>query len=394
MKKLTRFLRDWGILIQIVLIITWVLWALQLGGLFKEGFKEELAYQKTRDAGKEQRTMLELSALGFKLGDEAKALGKEYTPEKYFKDLRTLYEKAAEANMTPGPWSTGTILEQLRKNIGYSVAGQEAIEKASNEFVAWDEARNPREKSNITLASFKSWWVSLYFRTMLLLVISYITKMACRKGILETILAGKTKFIMSIILWPAFFYKYPYNIVREIRVEAELRRLGDLFRKLSPKELALVREVASSLNYRQWLNQTRRYNRGLVLALTITIIVNLLPSVARAQNASPTKETTVTVATCYEQIEDDVGENIEITMPAIIEEPQIMEPLILIAAIEEIELPWESMEPKDIDCIPETLLFVNSITKLLNQIAKGINHEDFNHYRGNRINPFNRNLCS
>lgn len=385
MRRINEILREEGMLIMLVLIVAWVLWATQLGGLFKKGFYGQLEMYKTGQVEKERRVFEELTALGLKLGDKAKEKAAHYTPELYFKDLRILYEKGQEGGIRPA-FATDGILTAIMHSIKYVENGEEKFAKEGKVFNEWREKFYPDEKIVLpTSLDCRNWAISFYLRTMFLLAIAYITKMADRKGILETILADKTKFVLAIVCWPALFTKYPYNVIREIRVEAELRRLGNLFRKLSPRELTLVREVANSSNYRQWLNQERKYSRGLALALLITVTVNLLPSIALGAIITNDLEAVIQQIETGGQIEDDARENIETTMPAIIEEPKTMEPPILIAAIEPIETPWENTEPEDIDCIPEASLFESILTKILIQIAKGINHEKFNHYL-NRIN--------
>lgn len=399
MKKLNNFLREWGIIVQIALIIMWVLWALQLGGLLKEGFYEQLEYQRTRDAKTEERVVRELYVLAEEFFEEAKTLGKNYTPKKYYEHLRALYTKSAEANykiggnydyqalptyptrskMMPGAQHTTEIHYLLSKNLQARTVSKEEMDIEVEKFATWEGNPYSRDKEMdfITPTEFKSWTLSLYLRTMLLLVISYITKMAYRKGILETILAEKLKFVLAIVFWPFLFSKYPYNVIREIRVEAELRRLGKLFRKLSPKELTLVREITNSSNYKQWISQTRTYNRGLVLALTITIIINLLPSTAKAQ--STTSELTIISMSSCQQVENSVGETPNDSMPAIIEEPPPTEPPEIIATIEKTETPIRTREPETTKHIPVISLLLKVLKRTATVIAKGMYNAYYNY---------------
>lgn len=377
MRKIEQILSDWGNLIKTALVIVLVLWAAQLAGPLKSLISKEMQYQSTRNTHEERQKRQESVLLTKRLTKEAKALGKDYTPEKYFKDLKELYQKGG---------SFSQIQQVINNNIKKNVTLIKEMQKASKEFKKWNMDRlSHRDKVKApTLAGFKSWTLRFYLRTLLLITIFYIIRMAQRKGILETILANKTKLILAIVFWPVYLTKYPYNVIREIRVEVELRRFKDLFRKLSPKELVFVREVASSSGYNQWLSQKRKCKHGLVLALTVTILINLLPSIANAQTIT---ETEIISISCCEQIENDVGETTDTAMPAILEKSPVMEPLILIAAIEKIELPWESIEPDGIDYIPETSLFVNSKNNLLKQIAKGYYHERFTTKTRAKINP-------
>jgi len=136
------------------------------------------------------------------------------------------------------------------------------------------------------LFSFFNWrelvqsqWVKVfYFRSMLLVFFLYLIRMADRKGILETILADKKKFTLAIIGWPMFLFKYPNNVIREIKVEVVLRSWGKIFRHLSSQELRLVKDVANSESYSLWIkNRNNRNGRALILALLVTIFFRLLP---------------------------------------------------------------------------------------------------------------------
>lgn len=393
MKKLTRFLIDWGILIQIAVVIVWVFWALQLSGPIKSTISEEIQYQKTRDAEKERQAFQELNAMGIKLGDEAEALGENYTPEKYFKDLLALYQKGAEGNINPGVFHTGPILKVSMDNLNKGIVTHAEIQTASKEFTTWNENRisHRDELKAPTWEGLKNWSLTFYLRTILLITIFYLVRMADRRGILETILADKTKCILAIVFWPVYLTKYPYNVIREIRVEAELRRFKDLFRKLSPKELRLVREIANSSNYTSWLNQRRSYNRGLFITLTITIIFHIFATPVRAQTQVSKVMKIVSVQN-YQQITEDSFEENHQTETAMLPNPPLLEPLLFIVTVKFAKETWKSITKEPPIVIPRNALF-GTVTKITNQIRR-YNNEITKRYTNHSFTSFNQCICS
>lgn len=130
------------------------------------------------------------------------------------------------------------------------------------------------------LSKLFGWFFTAYWRGLPLIALLYITRMIergswVRGRVLEL------KFLIATIAWPRYIMSYPFNLVRELRVEAELRRLGKAFRQFSPKEIDLVRRIANGSGYKEWLKSHREANKGhfqrtLLLAIVITIIAHAL----------------------------------------------------------------------------------------------------------------------
>jgi hypothetical protein len=375
MRKFERFLSDISPLVKIVIVIVWALWALQSTGTIKESFstarKNGLTYEE------EQRALRELDTLSMKFGKEAEALGENYTPKEYYAHLETYKRAAYEKKIGPTPQKSERFRIVLHRNFNARRFTSEEITEAGRAFNKWyDSIKEPVDMP--TLQEFGSWALTMYLRTILLVIPYYFLSMISSwRGIAETILADKTKFACAVILWPKFFFDYPRNVVREIRVEAELRRLKGLFRKLSPREMVLVRKIANGPDYlyRQWLLSRKNQNRGLTVALIVTILINLLlPAFAIAQ-LIPIRA--ITLTDC-EQLDNDIGGNTttQIAAPAIIEATPLTEPQIMIAIAEVIEFIWESVEPDGIDRVPElSLLSTVRITSDITAIAKGDQNE-------------------
>jgi hypothetical protein len=174
----------------------------------------------------------------------------------------------------------------------------EDISKAAAEFSEWKRSGGSvgdefhEEVDNLSAREkwliFFNWFSTLYLRGLLLLPLLFVIRMASRKGILETILADKFRFVYSIILWPLYATKYPYNVIKEIIVAAELRRIGEVFRRFTPEENAIVRQIAENKNFWQWIENFHLANepsfrRSFVVALVAVVLLKLLvPMVAQA----------------------------------------------------------------------------------------------------------------
>ena len=162
-------------------------------------------------------------------------------------------------------------------------------------FIKEDEAKKINWRDvladigNWTLSSLWPWLFALYRRSFFLVIFLYLVRMSQRKGILETVLADKKKFALAILAWPVFISKYPYNVVREIIVEAELRRIGNVFRKLNPKEKLRIRRIANSDRYNAWRQDFRSENKfklrhSLIPAIIVTIFIHtFVPLVSSAE---------------------------------------------------------------------------------------------------------------
>jgi len=255
-----------------------------------------------------------MRAIG-KLADQrlkqAKKLGLNYGPKQYFDDqyvIRTKIRKSKvmnlvaqrqigemqqmmQANCKPSenlPWQDRQKLARDKRKFWTSQISVEAeAYRYRTEFPDEDRAEAKRDLQRWGWRGILGWLLKLYLRVMFLMLPLLLMRMINDRGILETILADKRKFVLALLLWPYFFSKYPNNVVREIIVEAELRRIGKLFRRFTSSEKEDVRRIANSSKYGQWLRQQRRqpafcFERCLLIAVLGTLICSLLPTRAKA----------------------------------------------------------------------------------------------------------------
>jgi len=383
MRRIENFLYDYSIAIKPVLVLVWVFWGLQVFSPLVSSIKEESI--KKIDCQAEMEARKELCRLGEELVLKAEKEGASYSPKRYFEDLRRLREKERLYNALTS--RTVVQLQQiLRKNVKKNLYSYGEISEEAKAYRFWiEDSEIKAAQEEITLNGFLSWLAALYFRTIPLAILYYLTRMAQEKGILETILAGKRRLLTSVLLWPVFFGKYPFNVVREIRVEAELRRIKSMFRVLKPGELKIIRQIANSPDYRQLLagyrkQNQKRFKRGLILALGGTIVFHilLLPSCSRASERR-TEDSSPGVI-CEAEQDSETGsmprnecrpQAFGIIPDSGFPEPPATDTLI---AVEEKVCLCRRTEP--IDHIPISLLFGRFVRETAIQTAlKGRGHE-------------------
>jgi len=130
------------------------------------------------------------------------------------------------------------------------------------------------------ITSILDWLKKLYTRGFCLVYILYFLRMTEREGIFKTILSAKKKFILALLFWPVFIFKYPANVVKVFVVEAEVRRFGSLFRKLSKEERRFIEDFASEGRFLHRLKLFHIQNAGLfdrtlLVAIVATLLINL-----------------------------------------------------------------------------------------------------------------------
>jgi hypothetical protein len=286
MKKIKNLVECYGWVMMLSIIFLWIFWAGQLYSPLKQDFSEYMHKMQNRDIVVEKREAAKAYALFSEKLEKAKAKGTKYGPRDYFADLKSSYEIGGGEIFYPNYLilsMQGISTENVRE--GYFTEND--INSARQEFKEWlqygryDKGRKALDQkivSNLKLIGLKNWLLIFYFRSIFLALLLYSLKMLSRKGILETILADKKKFLLAIVAWPLYIFRYPNNVVREIIVEAEMRRLGNLFRKFTSREKELVKNVANSVIYKNWLttfqaNNAEKFVRKLPVAIFATLLI-------------------------------------------------------------------------------------------------------------------------
>ena len=290
-EKIEHFLWDYGGLIKIVLVAFWIFWATQFIGPLVGTMKEDIRNMKNRDIQKEMRLRLDLAAFTQEKVKQAKLQGTSYSPQKYFADLIEIDAKGDSDGISGITSSEVIELQQLSMdNLRRGIYTEKDVNEGRRAYEEWNGERVSHREETFQKAKTLGWsgaagkvghwfWI-FYIRSMLLAFLLYLVRMADGKGILETILADKKKFILAVIGWIFYLFRYPNNVIREIVVEAELRRIGNLFRPLNLFEKAKVKEVANSSYYKNWLvafqrKNTIRFQKGLLVALFVTVLLYL-----------------------------------------------------------------------------------------------------------------------
>jgi hypothetical protein len=309
MKRLECFLEDYSWLLKAGIWMLLIVWATQLNGFFVGAYKKEMEAERNRPP-RNIELELKLNHEAYDLNEKqinaAREKGALYGPQDYFNDFKAMKKlQYAIIGTEHGyePFLSNAALMNLQRmsmdNVGKGrTYANEDVSKAAAEFSEWKRSGGSvgdefhEEVDNLSAREkwliFFNWFSTLYLRGLLLLPLLFVIRMASRKGILETILADKFRFVYSIILWPLYATKYPYNVIKEIIVAAELRRIGKIFRRFTPEENAVVRQIAENKNFWQWIENFHFANkpifkRSFVVALVAVVLLKLLaPMVAQA----------------------------------------------------------------------------------------------------------------
>lgn len=301
MKRIESFLDKYSWLLKSGIWMLLILWAAQINSVFVFGFND-IKNQPPRDSELEQKFERAINSLNQKQLKEAKEKGSLYGPEDYFDDLKEIELLKYEFSPASEPFSSFLLtIPQLQamcmENVGdgnetYRIS---EMSYAAENYRYWLQGGGPSgdefqekldemsmgEIINIVFDYFSN----LYLKGFFLALFLFLIKMANRRGILETIFADKVRFVYSVLLWPFFLMKYPHNVVKEIIVEAELRRIGNLFRRLTPDERDLVRSVAESKGFWKWirgfhLENKLVFERSFVVALAAVIVINVFSPIS------------------------------------------------------------------------------------------------------------------
>ena len=329
MEKPERFLSNYSWLLKTGIWILLIFWAGQFFTPIKAGILKTIESNEKRDYIEEKKANREIDLLIAELTIKAQKKGDDYSPWDYFEDLKKVNKKETEIGKKLGydflygfPHKLVNLQQINRKSIGKKFTRND-IEMAVVSYHRW---LDPKTKHRVEfcenikkngwskiLKCLLNWVITLYSRAFFLIIILYCVRMTERKGILETILAGKAKFLLSVLLWPVFLFRYPFNIVQEIRVEAELRRFGKFFRRLSVKEKILAQEAAQSKDCQNWIRQFRLDNghffeRTLFAALIPAILMYAFSPVMElsfAQEAVQARDgpTITKIVSAFQEIE-------------------------------------------------------------------------------------------
>lgn len=314
------FLDDYSWLLKSVIVIALILWAMQ-GSFIVKGMYDEIKNQPPRNIEIEAKMQKEVNGFILELVEKAKA-NKSYGPKDYFDDYRKIETKKDEFNYPYDPAFYFNRITELQvmamENVGSGrLYDDHDVSNAAHSFSEWKKRGGPSGDEwdrKIQKLSGKerfemvfNWVSKAYCRGFFLALFLFIIRMVNRKGIIETILADKKRFFLAVAFWPFFIMKYPYNVVREIIVEAEIRRLGNVFRRLTEREREFVVQVASKNNFWLWLLEFRAENsiifqRSFATALVSVIIIHLFLPVFSEAREEVSRGGPVVSTDAYEEV--------------------------------------------------------------------------------------------
>ena len=368
-QKVESYRDTWISLFKGILYLLWFFWALQAYHPLKELWVNERQYQKNRDPELERKNPTEVEILTKGLIKEAYVRGTYYSPVDFFSDLKkiTIRCKVGERSVAKPIIYITQLQELFLGNVKRGYFSQKEVLRQRNIYLRWIEGKNlgPEEK-RLNWKRVSSWLGLLYLKTMFLATILYFARMGERKGILATVLADKKKFVLAIMAWPLFLYKYPYNIVREIRVEAELRRIKGLFKKLSLREIGLVREIANSSNYYLRIESYHKQHkvepqRGLFVAILATLFIHIFfVSSMKAKLRSSPERAVVSIVSVKANQSFQENDNPEHHNPGdqyLLMEEKFSEPPLLLWVVQFVKEIFLNRYQRVLDHIPRNSLF-------------------------------------
>lgn len=309
MKKVHCFISDYSWLLKLGIWLMLILWAGQGHKCLSQLFTKVGDIPATSHI--DRLAMSEMNIFVRDLINKARRDGDGYNAKRYFGDLRLIYQKKFDVekkyDISSVPFVDASVfeLQNLYMPHARSKNNWRTHDSESRAFSLWmknspinlydgyvnslnKKARELFEKKELDkeFRSFinlskkiKDWLSTLYIRGLIFAVALFLLRMKERRGIIATALSDKKRCIAAIIFWPLFLMRYPFNVVREIVVEAEIRRFGKLFRRLSSEERVLVRTVAEGGNFFSWIRIFHRENahlfeRSLFAALIATVLIN------------------------------------------------------------------------------------------------------------------------
>jgi len=299
--------------------------------------------------------------------DQAEKLGKAYSPQMYFEDLAEL-DELRERLMVKHKLGVAEIkkmseLMQFNVSSGHFSDSEVSLASESYRYGIHDSDREEFQAELRALGWLRiSQGLALfYIESIGLALLLFLVRMMERRGILETILADKKKFILALVVWPYFLYKYPHNVIREIIVEAELRRMGRLFRRLTASEKLWVRRIASSPDWRQSITAQGIARRGILVALAATVFMWLVPVLSTRTSRCLASTNEVRQQTVQAEARDGPSDDSvshastgSCGSPAILEDELGLDPPRIWTILREIQVVFRRLLGRDVEHIPLT----------------------------------------
>ncbi len=271
--KISRFkyfLDDYSWLLKSVIVIALLLWAMQ-GHFLIQYMYQDIKNQIPRNLELERDLNKVLISFLKEMIEDAKLKGEKYGPGDYFNDLKRFKIKKYEIGngYDYEPIFSNSEIARLQ-DCFISNTGDDRpfsykdLDNARSRYSEWadrgdvcgdkfhSEIDNKIKKEGflktIVFPGLQWAWIG-YCRGFFLVFLLFFIRMATRRGIIEIILADKKRFFFAIFLWPIFLLEYPHNVVKEIIVEVELRRIKSVFRSLSDKERMFIRKIATNSDF-------------------------------------------------------------------------------------------------------------------------------------------------
>jgi len=299
--------RDLPSMLRATIFLFWALFVTGAIPAFIGGVRNWSSEIHSRDYEQEARNSKQTHLWTESKIAQVRKIKRGFSPKMYFDVLAELDKPVHRLNGFSRMQFVNVALEQVQDNIRDGLFTQEEFRRQADSYEAIRTSLYPA-RNPVTLAQickFGRGLVSFYLKSILVAFLLYLLRMAESGGVARTIFADRRRLLAAVILWPRYIWMYPFDYtINHLRAEAELRRIGGLFRRLSESEKALVRQVAKlpKAEFRTWLLGHRScfgplYIRGLALGILGTIVCLLFASIStrRAEAGERTPQTQVLV---------------------------------------------------------------------------------------------------
>ncbi len=272
-------------LFRVSVFVFWILVPTGFGNHIITETRKEISYQRSRDIRQEANDQLQLVNFAKKKVVAAKKSGRLYGPKQYFADLREIERTAEQYKTSPrASLQINQLHHQLDSNVRTDVYSHAEVRKYADKFKTYrlDDSRLEFAKQLRDMGLYRTVCKILcfYLVSAILIILIYLARLAERE--LDERFCWM-RFVLAVVFWPGFFWRYPFNILKELWVEAQIRRIGPLFRRLSLQEQTAVRKVGTynQQAYTTWLAgfQTSHqafFRRGVLTAILGTLIIQFL----------------------------------------------------------------------------------------------------------------------
>jgi hypothetical protein len=269
--------------VYILLALAWLCWAGQFQPEWK-GWKTDKEMRQETVAFKKMLTFIKPIEM------RAYRMGRKYTPKQFYSDLRKIELMDEKLRHPLYPTSghdvcstiESALSDRIMRNIQFNPDLQLERERELVKYGKW------KQKNIHSSDPFEAWtgevilhwlWV-FYLRAIVLFCFTFLIRMMRRDGLVPMLRKYPLRTVVASTLWPIYWGSFPYEVFREWKIEAQMRRIGPLLRTLTKREKDEIRRVTNlnTAEYRRWQKRycsSHKFRHSLVVALAATLLLSI-----------------------------------------------------------------------------------------------------------------------